>query len=518
MIKKRKSFFGFHQIIGICLLGSVPLTSTVAQNSAVLASNPDISINAEVSTSAYIGEPFEYKIRVIYKPESVKPDFSKLIRGIRFVPLEQLNLSRPSITESTLASGENEYLLSYPVFAINVVPHNTYVLDPVKLSYRNLKTNENLQITIQPGSVDISAYYPKDISGIPFQPLKGTLLNYQEHKRMAIALGAIIFLTLGSLMIFNSARQRIVKLFSRADVLRNQYEQISANSPTDRQSVLLYERIYLSLVSCYMMLTARDFWIRDPQTSDPFLQQNFKNMKHNLLAGYSVSAPESVKIKSIRELLDSIFNYVEPDSVKERLKQFTDTQGTVKQRIANRKTLFIGGTMSSLLALLLLVFFVKPSIWMDSDIGIYNNWINSLPDRMFDESRDSEMSSMDVEMLVNFSEIQKVFEQLKSQQLKGKYLYNFGTIVSKAYIAILSGADATQQEEIEAAAPPSFDFPVQLLSNAARLYPHDEDTRRNLELAIMWRENEDRKDSDKAEGETGPPLPGFSRDLSPLLF
>jgi hypothetical protein len=57
-----------------------------------------------------------------------------------------------------------------------------------------------------------------------------------------------------------------------------------------------------------------------------------------------------------------------------------------------------------------------------------------------------------------------------------------------------------------------------LLANSARFYPFDEDIRRNLEVVIRLKESQDNKESGEIQGELGPPTPGFSRDMNPLLF
>ena len=128
---------------------------------------------------------------------------------------------------------------------------------------------------------------------------------------------------------------------------------------------------------------------------------------------------------------------------------------------------------------------------------------------------------IDVQMLVQFAEQQDILQKLQQDTVKSFYLYNFGTIVARAYVSILSGENQDEEEagEDESTNKPSFEFPLQLLANAVRLYPQTEEARRNLELAIVLREAEKKEeDSGKVQGEVGPPLPGFSRDMKQILF
>jgi hypothetical protein len=213
-----------------------------------------------------------------------------------------------------------------------------------------------------------------------------------------------------------------------------------------------------------------------------------------------------------------MFRHIEPEVILERLKRLAEIHGTLRQRISGRKLLFAGGIAGLAAAASLLVLVVRPALWMDNDIEVFNRWTGSLPPRIFEMARDSDLTTLDVEMLGHLSDLQRPMDLLESGEFKGKYLYNYGTVVAKVYAAIHSGDTRAMEEEEEAAEPPSFEFPVTLLANSARYHPFDEDARRNLELAIMWRESEDKVDAGEAVGDEGPPMPGFSRDQSPLQF
>jgi hypothetical protein len=218
--------------------------------------------------------------------------------------------------------------------------------------------------------------------------------------------------------------------------------------------------------------------------------------------------------------LTEIDRYVEPESLAERANKLALIQGTVRHRIAERKLVFSAGIVCLAVTVSLLVMLVRPGVWRDHDIAVYNGWINSLPARLFDETQDHTLSTVDVEMLGHLAEERNVLQELTRIKLRSEYLYNFGTVVAKAYLAVLTAANQVEEEaeEMEAAEKPSFNFPVQLLSNSARFYPHDEDTRRNLELAIMFREKEENRGSEEVQGDIGPPTPGFSRDMKQMLF
>lgn len=495
-----------------------PVTVVFADTYTV--SDQDLTVSVSVETEIYVAQPFEYKVNVVYNPDTIAPDFRKLLRETRIAPFEQLQFTRPSITETERAGGAKEYTLSYPVLGLEVVPHTEYELHPVSLYYRDLSAGEEHFVTVQPGQIKIIGYYPREIFGIPFQPLKGVISDNKLQKQVAIFIGALFFLIVGGILIFKSFRSR--SELTDIEDIREQYHAINKlHSQNNRQSVLALERIFLQLLLRYRANKAYEFWTKKYHDKDPYWKDYITEIKISFQSGYSHKEIDRPSVGTIKKQLDNIFEYIESEIIADKDEKFAEMQGTFIQRIARNKILFASGVASIFVTLVLIILLSNPLIWLDRDIVLYNSWVERIPARMFEQNRDNEAGSADVEMLGNISEQMGVFEKLKSEVHKSRYLYNFGTVVSKAYVATMMGSDTEEgmsMEEEEQGATPSFEYPVLLLTNAARYYPHDENTRRNLELAIMYLENEKKDDSGQQQGETGPPLPGFSRDLTPLLF
>ena len=478
-------------------------------------------MTVQSATQVHAGEPFQYRVRILYRPEKVAPDFTGLLRNVRFVPFEQLHLSRPAISNTTLADGTHEYILSYPVVGISIVPHIRYPLDPVRLTWRVSATGETGETVAQPEPVQIIAYYPADISGQQFQPLRPAINDYYLYKQLGILALALLFLVPGARFVHAASRRRDLHMPAQADFIRQQYESIAATAQDTRQSLLSYEKIVLTLLLYYRKYTAHDFWTRDPQNGAPDWKQVLQTLKQGFRPAYQIGVPDAADVSAVKNTVQDVFNSIEMDISKERAARLDELQGTWSRRIHQHKFAFVSGALAIVCGLVLALLLLWPSIWRENDTVVFNEWINELPDRVFDSSRDTELGVIDVQMLVQLAEQKEVLQHIKQDSIKSDYLYNFGTLVARAYVSILSTAEQAEEEfaENETTNKPSFEFPLQLIANAVRFYPYTEYSQSNLELVIMLRQSEKKdEESGKVQGEIGPPLPGFSRDLNPLLF
>ncbi|MGK0296720.1 MAG: hypothetical protein ACI9XC_000312 [Gammaproteobacteria bacterium] len=479
-------------------------------------SDEDILVTSEVSNNVHVGEPFEYKLRVIYRPEKVRPDFRQLLRDVRFVPFEQLHRSRTSIIETVYSAEYSEYVLAYTVVGIDVVPGNEYALDSVKLNYTEIETDQMGFIELVPEIVTIDMYSQQNALDIPFQPIKGKMMDDTIYKRLVIIFCISIFLIFGLGLLWAAIRKKTRFGHSIADKLYGQIEKLRIQQGNKRQKIIQYEKIIMSLFKHYGNRTAKAFWAPQTDLGQPFWMERSSQLKQPLETAYSITDPNDNDIQIIEENIENVYLKIDQESADERLIVLNKLEGTKLQRIARHKFTFAGGVAGTLICLMFVYLLISPELWMDKDATIFNNWIGSLPERILDESNDHDMGTLDVEMLGHISDQQQVLENLQSDIVRSAYLYDYGTLVGKIFKVILTMPPADEEEE--ATEPPSFEFPVQLLANSARFYPFDEDIRRNLEVVIRLKERQDNKDSGEIQGELGPPTPGFSRDMNPLLF
>ncbi len=243
-------------------------------------------------------------------------------------------------------------------------------------------------------------------------------------------------------------------------------------------------------------------------------------MKYAFQTAYDHKPISEDIAESIQDGFTRTFHELEMESEKEKIDKIESIQGSLKQRIMRYPGLFISGLVCLVFTAFFISLLIRPSIWQNSDLVYFNQWIDSLPDKFFDENNIN-LGTVDIEILGNISEQQNVLINLQGEYFKAAYLYNYGTIISKTIVTIMQEGGESEEgaiEEEEIIEPPSFEFPVQLLANSVRFFPYDSDARKNLELAIMYLINEEDEESGEVQGEIGPPLPGFSRDMNEIQF
>ena len=474
-----------------------------------------ISVKTEVSDLVHVGEPFDYKIIVGFRSDKIKPDFTQLLRDVRISPFEQIHRSRTTIIENDFSENYREYAITYSIVGIDVVPGKLYTLGPVKVNYTEIGRDKIDSIMVEPKSVTIDMYSVENAIEIPFQPLRGVLKNNAIYKQITIISCLFIFLFIGVVSVWNSVRRRHFSSQSVADKLRNKFNEVRNLRGGKRQKVILFEKIILSFFKHYGNQSAKIFWSRKRDKIKSFWQEQAKKLKQPFESAYSYAGPLEKDIQIIEENFENVCLEIEPESAKERLNILDELEGTRWQRIARKKVTFVCGIAGLFISLIFLYLLISPKIWMDKDVITFNDWLEILPERLLEETNNHDLGLLDVEMLENISDQKQVLENLEADSLKSAYLYNYGTLVGKVYKVVLT---MPSQDEEEATEPPSFEFPVQLLANAARYYPYDEDVRRNLEIAIRLKESQDNTESGEVQGELGPPTPGFSRDMNPVLF
>ena len=503
-------------ITGVLMMATSLVSEVKSQQEVSgLSDTRQISAVSILNDSVNVGEPFEYIIRVDYRPDRVRPDFRRLLRDVALLPFEQIHRTRTLISQSEISDGIQRYQISYSIVAVNVVPGQSYTIDPLVVHYEQLESGEDLQIKIESKEISIGQFHSEDFLSVPFQTLKGEVYDNSNLKRLAIIFGVMIFLAGGISLIRKAVLKPLVKGQSFSDISREKFETVRVGNLGKRQKIIQYEHLILSMLKHYLSLGARLFWIgSEPGSSEESNRRG--QLKQYLQSGYRPREPEDKDLEVIEGGLISLYAGIEQKASSERLEDRLERQGTVRQRINRNRLVFYSGVILLFLTFILLTVLLNPRIWVDEDARVFNNWMNSLPDRLLAEDNQDDLDILDVQVLGNISEQQRVLEKLQSDRLRSAYLYNYGTLVAKVFRKILT--NPPEDEEDEAAEPPSFEFPLLLLSNAVRFYPYDEDTRRNLEIVILLRENEEEKGSDDIQGELGPSTPATSRDMNQVLF
>ena len=258
------------------------------------------------------------------------------------------------------------------------------------------------------------------------------------------------------------------------------------------------------------------FWQSRVSGEHSLWTQSGAAIKPALESAYSDCGPQDQDIQTIETNFDRVYIGIEQQSSEERAFLEQKLHGNVRQRIKKNRFNFIVGFMAAIISLIFLYLSINQHVWINQDAQVFNKWINSLPDRLLEEEKRHDLNNIDIEMLGHISDEQRVLENTQLDFYRSRYLYNYGTLATIIYKSIL--LMPPRDEEEEAPEPPTFEFPLLLMKNSVRFNPEDEDIRRNLEIIIGLKESQKKEESGEIEGELGPPTPGFSRDMNPLLF
>ncbi len=476
----------------------------------------NISIEAGLDSDVHVAEPFEYTIRVIYRPDKVRPDFRQLLRDISFSPFEQRHKTRTRIVEYKGSEDIHEYVLSYTIIGIDVIPGNSYKLDDVTVRYTNLADNSLQTLTFPSSLVQIERFYTDDPLNISLQAVKEVIADNTKIIVSLLIFSLIVFVSLPALLLKKVLFKPHIKPHSIADKVLDKINEIKASTHSSRSKLIQYEKLLLSLFKAYGNRAASVFWLSSDNDNDSVWSKSAAATKPALEGVYRFSGPDDPDLARLETEFENIYAEIEQQVRHERLGIESQNQGTLGERVKTNIFTIVAGIVAMIIGLIFLLLIINQDAWMDQDGAIFNRWMNNLPERLLAQDRQHELNNLDIEVLGHISDEYRVLENLQSDELRSAYLYNYGTLATNIYKSIL--LNPPQDEEEEASEPPTFEFPLQLMANAARFNPDDEDVRRNLEIIIGLRESQKKDENGEVQGELGPPTPGFSRDMNPLLF
>ncbi len=481
-----------------------------------LLPNQNIHVITKIEPAIYVGEPFEYQIRVVYRQDKVIPDFRQLLRDVNFVPFEQKHKSRTNINEYSYDENINEYFLSYSIVGVDVLPGNTYSFNDISIRYTQIESSTISSISAQTSPVIIKRYYTDQALDIPLRDLKGTVEDNATVIHGLLITGLFLFFLLSGVLIICVIRKQNVNALSIAEQIQNRYMHVKQTVLNPRTKLIEYEKLILSIFRSYGSKTALGFWQSRILGEDSLWTQSGAAIKPALESAYSDSGPQEQDIQTIETNFDRVYIGIEQQSTEEKAFLEQKLQGNIRQRIKNNRFNFMAGIMAAIIGFIFLYLSLNQHVWINQDAQIFNHWINSLPDKLLEEEKRHDLNNIDIEMLGHISDELRVLENTQSDLYRSRYLYNYGTLATIIYKSILLMPPRDQEEEVPE--PPTFEFPLLLMANSVRFNPEDEDIRRNLEIIIGLKENQKKEESGEVEGELGPPTPGFSRDMNPLLF
>ncbi|NNE39132.1 MAG: hypothetical protein HKN08_12565, partial [Gammaproteobacteria bacterium] len=428
------------------------------ENTGDLSAAQDIYIEASSDLIAHVGEPFEYQVRVVYRPDKVAPDFRRLLRDVSFVPFEQRHKTRTGIVENKDSDDIHEYLLSYTIIGVDVIPGNEYHFDDITVRYIDLETDNPETLTITPSPVQINRYYNDNPLGIALQPVKGPVDDKTSIVFFLLIFCLLVFVLVSGALLKKVLLKPDVNPQSIAEQVLEQINEIRVSIHDRRSKLIEYEKLLLSLFKTYGNRTASGFWLSTFSGDGSLWSISGATIKPALENAYRASEPEAPELKRLEVEFEKLYKEIQQQAKEERSVIESQLQGTLGQRVKQNRFTVLVGSLAMIIGLLFLVLIVNQNIWMDLDGRVFNQWMNNLPQRLIAEDKQHELNNLDIEMLGHISDEHRVLENLQSDELRSAYLYNYGTLATNIYKSIL--LNPPEDEEEEAAEPPTFEFPL----------------------------------------------------------
>jgi hypothetical protein len=455
--------------------------------SQVLPADADIAGWASADRDSYfVGDTIKYQVRVLYRDSRINPDFNMFERSASFPPFEKREVRE---SEQVVFDDVKAFTLDLVLQAVEVVPDTTYRLDPIVVYYspqgKPATALQSLRIT--PQSIHVTSYYPQDVSATPLRPLKDAIDDWSGPRQAVLATSGGVLLALSGFLLWRFGRKRRTAELSEPERLWREFHALAPASLGHRAYLLSCERIFTRLLHWRTGISPGTFWAGTTPGDDAWKEYSAR-ARQLLNKSYRPEGPAAGDVERFSALLNEALSSV---VAEERLKR--EEEPSPFNRILQQPGVLATSATSAAVAILILTLAAQPGRWLSPDVLRYNEAVRAavaeetIPDRS--------------------SEFSKVGEQAGIGTVKAAALYNAGTI--RARLGASSTAPFGEMELLHAVFQKEEPIHVFLddqdsidmllnsavllrqaerdLKTAVRADPHDEDTRRNLELVIKRR-------------------------------
>ena len=141
----------------------------------------------------------------------------------------------------------NEYVLSYSIVGIDVLPGNSYSFDEITVRYTQIESNTVSSVSAQPSPVIIKRYYTDQALDIPLQPLKGYVEDNAAIIRGLLITCLLLFFILSGVLIISVIRKRDVNAQSIAEQIQKRFKHVKQTVQNRRKKLIEYEKLILSI-------------------------------------------------------------------------------------------------------------------------------------------------------------------------------------------------------------------------------------------------------------------------------
>jgi hypothetical protein len=377
--------------------------------------------------SYFLGEHAGFRVRVLYRPAAVIPDFDTFKRNLGFLPFDQLNVSE-SLDE--LGNGISEYRLEYTLHVVGARKPGSYPFNPVVLPYANTGASGSDLHTLRITRPDlrIGSLYPWNAGLIPLRQIRGHLLDHQVLRQTVMLAGALVMLGLLAFLLWRFGRRRQQHEMSGTEQLWYQFRQLAIPAADNRLLMLAYERIFTRLLQQQTSMDPEAFW-SGHQPVDSAWHGCVDQARNLLWRLYQPGETTDADVQQMHTLLADRLTLC----VKEQ-RLIVEQQPSVIERLKLQRPVAAVTLVSAISGVLLLILAVFPDLWLAAEIRDYNRTVD----------RVNASHAPDEDLLL---ELQAFAATAEIPEIRAAAFYNSGT--TRARYSLADGNAATQSKILD---------------------------------------------------------------------
>jgi len=373
--------------------------------------------------------------------------------------------------------------VEYVLQGVSLEPHSTYQLNPLVIFYSSKRTaGDQLQsLRIQPPPIHISGYYPRDVSRIPLQGLKGEIRDPTRVRQALMGVSGGLILTLAVLLLWRSGRKRRQVELSEPERLWQDFHELNRASLDNRAYLLSCEKIFTHLLQSGSQVSPVRFWSgTEPEDT---IWRDAAAQAHVLFSQiYRPLMPTDEDAERTTALLDEIFSSM---VMEKRLQR--EKQPSVFSRLLQQPDVLAKSGIFAAFAALMLTLAAQPALWFSPGLARYNEAVRLVKDETTRMEGTFELSDLalynSATITANLglsTETEAPQEELPAALFQENHslVMMFHELNEGQRLEILEmlarRAESLRQAEVD-------------LKTAVRANPYDQDIRRNLELVIKHR-------------------------------
>ncbi|MDX1535689.1 MAG: hypothetical protein R3346_02945 [Candidatus Spechtbacterales bacterium] len=280
-----------------------------------LEEDQDIDIRVHVDdVGHFIGETFSINVVVQYRSRVIEVN-PKSIERISFTPVDVIEIIA---NNENLNDGVSEYSYEFRARGIDVVPGNSYRVQPFTLEYTTLSTGETQEAVVEPNLIlSFGTYYGESIDGASLRPLFGAVANQSIFKSIVFGLSAFVMLVL-LIGVFISNKDNHEE--QTEDVEDKNHELLAAfeelafygndewlRQKSSRKRMHELEALSLKIARLTDDILPQDFW------NLLALEEN-KELLYILESGYRKIPPNFEDVRNAKAGIEELFSSEEEDT------------------------------------------------------------------------------------------------------------------------------------------------------------------------------------------------------------